>query len=373
MGSDPIIGVVGGSGAVGGAVLRNVAGFGALRVSGRDRSRVALALAQEAEGSGEAYAVDPTDRQAVRRFCEGCDVVINCAGPSCRLLDSVATAAIEAGAHYVDPGGDDPLHRILSLKEHRGTSVILSAGMLPGLSGLLPARLLGHFDAIERLTGYAGGLDRFSPAGAEDFLVSLSNGFGWGGMCIRQGEMRPSDGPAGDQIKLPLATFVAEAHPFVSTEFQRVCRRLGVPNGDWYNVFAGRHVIDFLRHMQGSGASRGSNAKPGVVNGLVDASELDVAGRTPQQIIVIEAVGRKSDRSIVRTIAVRAGSGAELTGSMAACAALAVLGGRTPAGVHYAADILSPEVALDQIKEWQPDFRYMVLEGGAIEIDEGVL
>lgn len=378
MAGEPTVGLLGGSGAVGRGVLRALAGTVRLRVGGRGRKRAERALAEEADGHGEIHVVDPQDGDALARFCDGCDVVVNCAGPSCRLLDAVALAALAAGAHYVDPGGDDPLHRRIVHHDWRGRSAVVSAGMLPGLSGLLPLDLVGEFDSIDRVTGYAGGIERFSPAGAEDFLASLSNGFGWGGMCVRAGDLRPSAAPHPDPVRLPLSRTPAEARPYVSSEFLRLCRRLAV-DGDWYNVFPGRHTVDFLRRFQAGQAGGGppetvdAGVDAAAVAGLIGASALDVAGRSPEQLLVIEATGLRSGRPAVRSIAVRAGSGAALTGGVAACAVLAVLEGAIPDGVHHAADILPVRTVLSRIGMWWPDCRILRSDAAVVAVDEGAL
>ncbi|WP_042693426.1 saccharopine dehydrogenase NADP-binding domain-containing protein, partial [Azospirillum sp. B506] len=367
MTGEPTVGLLGGSGAVGRGVLRALAGTLRLRVGGRDRKRVERAVMEAADGRGECHALDPLDGDALGRFCDGCDVVVNCAGPSCRLLDAVALAALAAGAHYVDPGGDDPLHRRIVHRDWRGRSAVVSAGMLPGLSGLLPLDLVGEFDSIDRLTGYAGGIERFSPAGAEDFLASLSDGFGWGGMCVRAGDLRPNPAPPVDPVRLPLSRAPAEARPYISAEFLRLCRRLGV-DGDWYNLFPGRHTVDFLRRFQAgqAGAGRPEGVDAAAVAGLIGASALDVAGRSPEQLLVIEATGLRSGRPMVRSIALRAGSGAALTGCVAACAVLAVLEGTVPDGVHHAADSLPVRTVLSRIADWQPDCRILRSHAAAV-------
>jgi hypothetical protein len=50
--------------------------------------------------------VDLNDPAQLAAFCDGCRIVVNCAGPTYRILDTVARAAFAAGADYVDIGGE---------------------------------------------------------------------------------------------------------------------------------------------------------------------------------------------------------------------------------------------------------------------------
>ncbi|MYS56904.1 epimerase, partial [Streptomyces sp. SID6013] len=54
---------------------------------------------------------------------------------------------------------------------------VLSAGALPGLSGLLPRWLARQgLDSAATLTAYCGGLETCSPTVAHDLMLSLSSG-----------------------------------------------------------------------------------------------------------------------------------------------------------------------------------------------------
>ena len=70
-------------------------------------------------------AVDFNDTPALARFARGCDVLLNCAGPSWRVADRAAQAALKADAHYVDAAGD----RIHYVGQGTGEPVLLIHGV----------------------------------------------------------------------------------------------------------------------------------------------------------------------------------------------------------------------------------------------------
>ncbi|MGW8437377.1 saccharopine dehydrogenase NADP-binding domain-containing protein, partial [Nocardiopsis sp. NPDC055879] len=172
--NDAVIGVVGASGAVGrhaAHALRSL-GHGRL-VLGARRTDPLNTLAEELGGPVEVVPVDVDSAESLEAFCHRCDVVLNCAGPSYRILDRVAVAALATGADYVDVTGDTPVHDRLAgspaAGEHR---VLLSAGTLPGLSALLP-RWFARGHGLREMTVHAGGLERCTGAAAGDLLLSL--------------------------------------------------------------------------------------------------------------------------------------------------------------------------------------------------------
>lgn len=118
------IGVLGATGVVGGAVVEM------LRESGLDDLRLG---ARRAVAGGRVHVVDAQDPDSLAQFCAGVSVVVNCAGPSYVLLDTVARAAHRACADYVDVS-DGPAYHLLHGDDRGERTSVLSAGMLPGLS-----------------------------------------------------------------------------------------------------------------------------------------------------------------------------------------------------------------------------------------------
>ncbi|MEU4998144.1 saccharopine dehydrogenase NADP-binding domain-containing protein [Streptomyces sp. NPDC021622] len=195
MDSTPKIGILGGYGAVGSAVVRRLlqAGIGPLLVGGRDPSRAEAVLGTDVSTA----AVDlwgPT----LDSFVSRCRLVVNCAGPSYRVLDTVARAALRHGVDYVDAAGDDPVHARLTAEggggsaawRSAGRSAVLSAGALPGLSGLLPRALLDPAVVPARLEGYVGGVAALTPAAAGDVLLARGPEHGIPSAAWEDGRLR---------------------------------------------------------------------------------------------------------------------------------------------------------------------------------------
>ncbi|HTB49504.1 MAG TPA: saccharopine dehydrogenase NADP-binding domain-containing protein [Solirubrobacteraceae bacterium] len=346
---DRAVAVIGAYGGVGTAAVRQLGEWelGPLRVGGHDLGR-ARALADGLPGVDcEAVAVDANDPASLVAFCEGCRLVVNCAGPSFRIGDGIAVAALAAGADYIDAGGEEPVQILLSrpgvLPPDR--IALLSAGMVPGLSALLVRSLVGRARGPCRLTAYAGGLGRFTPGAAADYLARLSSGSGTPLAAWREGARRESALLPLRDVELPFFPRQVTGQPYLSTELERVARSSALEELSWYTVFDGEHVLRALRREPGSGGDPSIDA---AAHALTRAAGLDAFGRKPYQRFVLRLDAGDEPSC---TLVLRAHDPIALTGAAVALVARAALAGEVPPGLGFAGEVLDPDVSLERLRE----------------------
>ncbi|MEZ0073177.1 hypothetical protein [Planotetraspora sp. GP83] len=311
-----MITVIGGHGQVGAHAVAQLRAWGAgpLRVGGRtapDR-------------------VDALDPAGLAAFCAGATTVLNCAGPAAVIGSRVARAAHAAGARYVDASGDDALHAELSRLAGPWTAVV-SAGMMPGLSGLLPHVLLSGFPEAETLTGYVGGRDTITEVAAVDYLGADAYGEA---MAAWRGDRRvPGALRTRQAVQVPFYPEPITAVPYLSTETERVARRHGLREVEWYSAYAGNRVLAALYGRPSADELRA-------------AAELDAFGHERYQLLVLTASSDDESRSLV----LRGTGASALTGTAAALATWAVEQGDVPPGVWHLAEIPhGPSQILDRL------------------------
>ncbi|WP_440071889.1 saccharopine dehydrogenase NADP-binding domain-containing protein [Streptosporangium sp. OZ121] len=389
------VGILGCYGAVGRSAVRRLreAGIGPLRLGGRDLGRAGELAERDGPGDGagrdvrdsgggagrnasgrgpadEAVAVDIADAASLAAFCDGCRLVLNCAGPSCVILDTAARAALAAGAHYVDVAGDaaafDGVSR--AARDNPGLVALLSAGMMPGLSALLPRHLAAGFDRPERLRAYTGGLDLFTPAAALDYVASLSGGYAtplaaWRGHQVIPRALRPGMG-----VRVPHFPGRVDTYPYLAAETERLARELGLAEVEWASVFDGDLTAAALGRLQDMDAEEAAAE-------LVRVSRLEAFGRSPYFQLVFEMSGESGGAAVTRTLLARAADGYELTAAVAAAAVEAVEAGRVPPGPGEAADVLDPGRVFAALLDDPRVTRLEIVEGAAhtAPVEEGVL
>ena len=153
------IAVYGPSGYTGRLVVSELARAGHdVVLAGRDERRLRAVGAQVAVASLD-------DAPALARALDGCDVVVNCAGPFLEHGAPLLEAAIRAGVHYADTAAEQAwVHEVFErygpLAAARGVALVPAAGFdyVPGdLACGLAADGLGPLRELE--VGYA--IDRF--------------------------------------------------------------------------------------------------------------------------------------------------------------------------------------------------------------------
>lgn len=372
------IGIIGAGGAVGGAVARALLATypDELRLGGRRPTAIRDAIGGGID-SGQIVHVDIDDEASLAAFCRGCRVVVNCAGPSSRVLDRVARVAFEAGAAYVDPAGDDTLFELLT-REPRASSTqtaVVSAGLLPGLSGLVPRWLARRgFERVRRLTAFACIRDRLTLAAAADYLHSLSGSYGESLAVWRHRRVSRALAPM-IAVELPFFPGAWNAYPFLTTEIERTAAALNLDEACWYNVFKDDRVVRLIGRLRGATVD-GTQLMSASAE-LADALNLELFGTTPIQIFVYRLEGVREGKPAERWAVFEGSDTYELTGVVAAAAAALIVEGRIGPGVQYAALALDPDAAIETLRACRATATLMDLADVDVErvtgVEDGVL
>ncbi|MFC0623428.1 hypothetical protein [Kribbella deserti] len=320
-----MIGILGGYGEVGRSAASILAGR-QIRIGGRDASR--------------GFAVDVTDEQSLDRFIAGCELIVNCTGPSHLLSATVAKAVLRAGVDLVDAGGDETLRTSLDDEARvAGRTVMLAAGALPGLSGIVPRWLAADLGGLDHLTAYFAVADRFTKAAAEDYLDGV---LGMGNEPLaawRDGGAVPEALHRRHDVMLPYLATPVSAFPFLDDESRQVARDLDLSSGAWYSVIEGERLLAALDRARGTSRAE-------AVEDVCRSAALDLAGRTGRTTFVVQ--GRGGSRT--RTAVVRGPGISVLTGAVAGLAATAVLEGNVLPGAWSAATALDPVATIDRLR-----------------------
>ncbi|MEH6420589.1 saccharopine dehydrogenase [Pseudomonas sp. CGJS7] len=345
--------VLGGYGDIGRAAvrawlrLRTATGLPArLRIGGRDGEaarRLAAQLGEATRGAEiEAVAVDLFDARALGGFVAGSRVVLNCAGPSHSIGDRVALAALAAQADYVDAAGDDALYALLDPEAYlrSGRRALLSAGMQPGVSALLPRWLAARIAAPRQLRSYLGLNDLFTAVAADDYLHGAGDGSSEPLAAWREHGRRSGAARRQRDATLPFFAGPVALLPYLNREGERLARALDLRDGDWFSAVEGRHVLAAFDRAH-------ALPRAEAIALLQQASALDLAGRTPQATLLCQLDG---ERACVSAL-LRAPGNAALSGGFAAVAAQAMATADIAAGRHYAAMALDPATAMQALQD----------------------
>lgn len=384
----PVIGILGASGSVGSAALA------CLR---EDRNLVLRAAyythpPQHPDKSERLSwsRVDIYDDSSLARFCRGCTVVLNTAGPSMIIGDRIARAADQAGAHYADAfGGGLLASRLQADPLSPDRYVIHSAGIYPGLSELLPRWLADiHFDNVQSLHGWSGGREACSAAAAADVLLSTQQGFGLAGAIWKDGHRMTNAMTAEDFADLPGFPGRVLVQPFLSEELEQTARYLNLHNAKWGNVMASARALEAIAHwsrrlsLHPKSASTGKyqNLLKQAVDDLAEIARLDLIGQTPYYRLVIELEGSVSGEPRRLRAVLKATDSYRISGAVAANAVSLMINKPPQAGTYRADSVLNWDDVLCTLQHnrYIEDFTIAALppscaNGTAGTVEEGIL
>lgn len=370
-----MISVAGASGNVGRLVVKELVRMGLAHIRLGGRNQHALFEIAEEVPYADIFPFDLTCERDSVRFCEGSSVVVNCAGPSYIILDRLAHAASVASAPYVDASGDYPVYKLL-LARQTSCSALLSAGALPGLSGLVPRWMAKGFDHPNNLSTYVGGLERCSTASTIDMLLSMDGKrephgeplAGWRSGRKASKALRPAK-----NLEVPFVPDRVNAYPFFSIESERLACDLRLNNCDFWNIFAGEKLIDTFIQQMGGDFSEDHLGQ--ALEDLNQAATLDLLGRKPYYMLVFQMDGVANGEAVSRTVALRTHDAYRLIATMTALTALALVEGKATEGIGFAAEMVDPDWAVSVLRQSPSLDAFEIADRryGENAIEEGVI
>lgn len=351
--SDIAVGVLGASGDVGthAARLLHRAGADPICLGSRDLRRARRVLAHDLDGVGCAMAVDAADERSLLKFASRCRVLVNAAGPSCEVGRPVARAARAAGVDLVDAAGDEPLHAFLTgpggdPPAEKGRIDVLSCGMQPGLTGILPRLLASSLERAVSLVVWFAVVDLFTRAAAEDYLEGTARKLTEPLAAWRNGRRVPrAMRRSSDPVAVPGIDGLFTDLPVLTTEAERLATQLELVDGTWHTLMAQGRVAGVLDRLHALERGEAREA-------LCLASRIDMSARRPAAALLAEVRGpggARGEPPRIRSGLLRGPGTGALAGAATAAAAQAVLAGEVPPGLHYAAEILDPARTIDRV------------------------
>jgi saccharopine dehydrogenase (NAD+, L-lysine forming) len=96
-------------------------------------------LAQQLRENITAIELDIFNAAQLRNICQMSDVIVNCAGPTARIRDTIGKIAIQEECDYIEIGGFDYTNEEFrsNITAYNNISYIISAGWIPGMSDYL--------------------------------------------------------------------------------------------------------------------------------------------------------------------------------------------------------------------------------------------
>ncbi len=144
-------------------------------IAGRDVEK-AQKLANQLGKNTKAVQLNIFDQVQLKNICHASDIIVNCAGPTVKIKDTVGRVAVQEGCNFIEVGGYDYITKEFRSQNSQlidnKLSYVLSSGWIPGMAEILPyysdLRANEIFDKKESLFFYCGDRNNWSETGLLD-------------------------------------------------------------------------------------------------------------------------------------------------------------------------------------------------------------
>ena len=278
-------------------------------------------------------------------------VLINAVGPSSTVTGPLATAALHLGMHVVDPGGSERLITELDdLAHHTQRTVLLGAGVQPGLTGAMLTAALRLVTDPTRATAEiaVGGRQPLTAATLREYMDSLSADGGWPGAIWHEGTIIKNAGsPLGDSYA-PAGwntPDTASLSVHLDEEYVDLARAHDIASLRGINVMDAPHTVRELHRVIAGEATIDDVAAASEHETTTDTdryfriavridSHIPTPPTTPQTPPTTPQTPPTSTETI--TANYRCTDSYRVTGDLAVDAALTLLAGNEPTGARWA-------------------------------------
>lgn len=271
--------------------------------------------------------LDIFNEEELISFCEKCNVLINCAGPSSKILDKIALVCLKTKTNYVDVSGDlNLINRLNKLnKEFESDDLfcIHSAGVYPGLSEVFPLYLASLYNP-SMMKVYFSGNSNISHNAAIDIVKSIQFDEGKGMYYLRNSVLEKLDKFKIEEM-LPSPIGNAFCFPIINEAFEHCMKKKNIEEIYFYNTFKCQEIIMCMMNIKALEKYKKDDEVNLSAKELEDAFKNNIKSDLEYTAFY---TFMKTDKNILKKQLLYEGSWNALTGEVGALTGIGVLEGK---------------------------------------------
>ncbi|GAA0788390.1 hypothetical protein [Hathewaya limosa] len=278
---------------------------------------------------------------SLREFCKGCDVVLNCAGPSYKIKEKIANIAIEEGAIYIDVS--DVILNDKTIKFKKNGIYILGSGYVPGSSGMIPFLIANDFNHIEKMYCFQGGRQNLSKIAFADLMINSIANSGYANTYIQNAKIIEDNIKSNKQYYIPGMKENVFIKPYISTELLKVCEELKIEELHWYNAVPDKLMVDMIQEAYQSFTQFDINTA--ILEAQDKLKEISsIFDQKQWSTLVYDVFGSKAGTYIRKRYVIELEDSNTFCGKIAALTVKRTLEAKLSSGVFWAMDIVKNNI-----------------------------
>lgn len=309
------------------------------------------------------FEVDLFDCDKLKEFCSRCNIIINCAGPSAKVLNIVADVCIDLGKDYIDVSGDKDIYDNLIKRKRdvidKNVLCLIGAGAYPGLTEIFPSFVANeYFDKVETIKEFFAGCGEFSENAAYDIVASIEKKQGYGMCYCKEGKIEKIKENLYTSYKLPDPAGELDVYPVISDEFLRGISKSNIKNAYFYNTYPNKDVLMQFITIKMMQQYKTEEEKRKSAKAL---SQKYSSGNLEYTMYSILASGIKNNEKLDIQISLYyKDNWNKLTGIVAAGTALLICNDNKKSGYYYASDIIKEDLLIKYLIDYKVHLDYII-------------
>lgn len=185
--------------------------------------------------------------ESLEKFCQKCDVVVNCAGPAGSIKDRVALAAQKNEKPYIDASDFIIVEEECAGRISNEEICVAGAGYVPGLGGMLvkwASETL--FDKLDKVVCYQGGKQHFSVNAFVDIILGAVSGVGHGNSYYRNGRILKENNMNHTKTIFPEADTPVYMKSYLSEEMIKAAQECEIKELHWMNSVSDEKMMSMI-------------------------------------------------------------------------------------------------------------------------------
>lgn len=330
-----------------------------IRIGGRNIENAPQELREEWQNT-EWVKVDVSAKESVKKFIDGCKIILDCAKLSeaqVTLMDEIAEAMGIPVLHLGIVG-----YR----KKESKVALIYGAGSIPGLSGLIPQYLAKQFDRVSALDFYYGGVGAFSYTAAKDYIEGIYNESNHSMVYWKNGNIVPFE-PSANDINAEFSGFVSnyKLFPYFDEEATAITNKLQLSEARFQMCLSGKRILSTLNNAR----QQYKQNPEATIESLCLASNLDTFGQREKSFFLCIMEGKKNNENAKFSLTAFGLSPARMTGTAAAAATLWILNEQKIGGTQLLGESNFAAQVIDTMTDGEPLFNCKIRNLNSIEIE----
>ncbi len=293
----------------------------------------------------EWQQVDIYDDDSLDKFCDGCDIILNCTGPAGIVKERVAVAAGKMGIPYVDTADVILVDKSIRDALPQNSVYVAGGGYVPGLGGLLIKYISDKlFDRVDKVKCYQVGKQCFSSIAFTDIVLTSFCGTGKGDSYFRNGRILQEHNLGEIYKKFPKTEKETKIKAFLSDEMIDISAKCNIRELHWFNGVTDERLSDLVMKSVSHLIKDGKDNPMDIIGKYAKEYEQNTSSYEEEwSTVIIEVRGLKDDIRKEYRISYNVEKEEEACGMIASLAVRRLLNCCVENGTYRPADIVSSD------------------------------